>query len=56
MIVSGQNTVVNLPRRLPIHITCLTAWVENGRANFRSDIYKQDEKLLAALTGRDVAW
>jgi murein L,D-transpeptidase YcbB/YkuD len=56
VVVSGQNTVVHLPRRLPIHITYLTAWVENGRANFRSDIYKHDEKLLAALTGRDVAW
>ena len=41
---------------LPIHITYLTAWVENGQVNFRSDVYEQDEKLIDALAGRNLAW
>jgi hypothetical protein len=30
--------------------------VENGRLNFRNDIYDQDKKLIAALNGRQMAW
>ena len=55
-VASGKRTVVGLTTPLPIHITYLTAWVDNGRANFRSDIYKQDEKLVAALAGETIAW
>jgi L,D-transpeptidase YcbB len=55
-VASGKRTVIGLTTPLPIHITYLTAWVDNGRANFRNDIYKQDEKLVAALAGRTIAW
>jgi murein L,D-transpeptidase YcbB/YkuD len=56
VVASGKNTVVNLKTPLPIHITYLTAWVENGVPNFRRDIYEQDAKLLAALNGQALAW
>jgi murein L,D-transpeptidase YcbB/YkuD len=39
-----------------VHISYFTAWVDNGQANFRSDIYEQDEKLVAALAGKTIAW
>ena len=41
---------------LPIHITYLTAWVDDGTPNFRNDIYEQDAKLISALDGRAMAW
>ena len=53
---TGKRTVVNLAEPLPIHITYLTAWVDQGIPNFRSDIYGQDEKLLAALDGQSLSW
>ena len=56
VIASGDRTVVNLTTPLPIHITYLTAWVDDGIPNFRRDIYDQDVKLLAALEGQSVAW
>ena len=46
----------NLRDPLPVHITYLTAWVDNGAANFRQDIYGHDAKLLAALEGKSIAW
>jgi murein L,D-transpeptidase YcbB/YkuD len=56
VIAGGDTTQVNLAAPLPIHITYLTAWVDNGTPNFRADIYEQDAKLLAALDGRSMAW
>ena len=56
VIAGGKNTVVNLVHPLPVHITYLTAWVQNGQVNFRSDVYEQDEKLIDALGGRSMAW
>jgi murein L,D-transpeptidase YcbB/YkuD len=56
VVASGKNTPVQLATPLPVHITYLTAWTESGRVNFRSDIYKHDEKLVAALAGRTMAW
>ena len=56
VIAGGNNTVVNLVHPLPIHITYLTAWVANGRVNFRNDVYEQDAKLIDALAGRSMAW
>ena len=55
-VATGNRTVVNLLTPLPIHITYLTAWVDNGKPNFRNDVYKQDAKLVAALAGRTMAW
>jgi L,D-transpeptidase YcbB len=56
VVASTQRTVVNLQEPLPVHITYLTAWVDNGVANFRQDIYGHDAKLLAALNGKAIAW
>ncbi|CAN5136639.1 L,D-transpeptidase family protein [soil metagenome] len=56
VVADGDRLTVNLAQPLPIHITYLTAWVENGQVNFRNDIYKQDEKLMNALAGRSMAW
>jgi len=56
VVASQKNTVVNLKTPLPIHITYLTAWVESDGVHFSSDIYGHDEKLLAALDGKSLAW
>jgi L,D-transpeptidase YcbB len=56
VVASTKTTVVNLREALPVHITYLTAWVDEGAANFRQDIYGHDAKLLAALEGKAIAW
>jgi murein L,D-transpeptidase YcbB/YkuD len=56
VVASDKRTVVNLKEPLPVHITYMTAWVDNGVANFRQDIYGHDTKLLAALSGKATAW
>jgi murein L,D-transpeptidase YcbB/YkuD len=56
VVACAQRAVVSLEEPLPVHITYLTAWVDNGIANFRQDIYGHDAKLLAALNGKDIAW
>jgi L,D-transpeptidase YcbB len=56
VVASAKTTVVNLREPLPVHITYLTAWVDDGVANFRHDIYGHDAKLLAALEGKAIAW
>jgi murein L,D-transpeptidase YcbB/YkuD len=56
VIASAKTTVVNLREPMPVHITYLTAWVDSGVVNFRSDIYGHDKKLLAALAGKAIEW
>jgi murein L,D-transpeptidase YcbB/YkuD len=56
VVASAKTTVVNLREPLPVHITYLTAWADDGVANFRQDIYGHDAKLLAALEGKAIAW
>jgi murein L,D-transpeptidase YcbB/YkuD len=56
VVASAKTTVVNLREPLPVHITYLTAWADDGVANFRQDIYGHDAKLLAALEGKSIAW
>lgn len=56
VVASLKNTVVNLETPLPVHITYLTAWAEADGVHFSSDIYGHDEKLLAALDGKSLAW
>ncbi len=49
-VASGQRRVINLPRKIPIHLVYLTAWVdEAGEIQFRDDIYGRDDALRAAL-------
>lgn len=55
-LATGERTVVSLQKTLPVHITYLTAWVDDGVPNFRGDIYGHDEKLIAALQGSARAW
>jgi murein L,D-transpeptidase YcbB/YkuD len=56
VVATEKNTVVNLAKPLPVHITYLTAWVDDDGVNFRKDIYDQDAKLVAALDGKSLAW
>lgn len=56
VVDSGKRTVVSLEKPLPVHITYFTAWVDKGLPNFRADVYEQDEKLIAALSGDSIAW
>ena len=56
VVASGERTVVKLETPLPVHITYFTAWVDQGVPNFRNDVYDQDEKLVAALQGKSIAW
>jgi L,D-transpeptidase YcbB len=56
VVASAKTIVVNLREPLAVHITYLTAWVDDGVANFRQDIYGHDAKLLAALEGKSIAW
>jgi murein L,D-transpeptidase YcbB/YkuD len=56
VVASAKTTIVNLRDPLPVHITYLTAWVDDGVLNFRQDIYGHDAKLLAALDGKGKAW
>lgn len=56
LVATQKRTVVNLAEPLPIHITYFTAWIDQGLPNFRSDIYGQDAKLVAALEGQALAW
>lgn len=40
----GKTKYVKVPHPIPIFITYITAWVdENGRVNFRNDVYQLDE-------------
>ncbi len=48
-INSGKNQTLPLGEHIPVHITYITAWVENGRINYRNDIYGHDRRVAAAL-------
>ncbi|RUR34255.1 L,D-transpeptidase family protein [Vreelandella nanhaiensis] len=46
----GSDRNVNLPQRIPVALHYLTAWPNaEGEVEFRSDIYRRDATLLAAL-------
>ncbi len=47
---SGKERTVTLPRPLPVHLQYWTAWADDdGRIQFRRDIYSRDGRLDAAL-------
>jgi len=47
--IGGSNKTFVLDRKIPIHITYITTWVENGRVIYRDDIYGHDRRVAAAL-------
>ena len=45
-IGSKQRRIVNLKKRIPVHISYLTSWVnKDGSVHFRRDVYGRDKKL-----------
>ncbi|MFO1090530.1 MAG: L,D-transpeptidase family protein [Hyphomicrobiales bacterium] len=49
-IDSGQQKIITLKNKIPVHVTYLTAWVDkDGTVNFRRDVYKRDDPLIAAM-------
>ena len=49
----GTHRVVRLPSPIPVHLLYMTAWAdENGRLQFREDIYNRDRDLDKALQNR----
>lgn len=58
MIAAGKTQYVRLPEPLPVYLVYLTGWRDDeGRAQFRDDIYELDRRLalaLEALTPADV--
>jgi murein L,D-transpeptidase YcbB/YkuD len=54
VVASGERTEVTLPEELPVHLTYFTAWVgDDGRVNFREDLYGHDQRLGAALDSQE---
>ncbi|MEL6794532.1 MAG: L,D-transpeptidase family protein, partial [Pseudomonadota bacterium] len=52
---SGERRI-NLQEPVPVHLTYLTAWVdEAGTQQFRDDVYGRDGRILAALKAEGVA-
>lgn len=46
-ISSGETITINLPKRVPIYLTYLTAWVDDqDRIHFAEDVYGRDKRLL----------
>ncbi len=46
----GIEQIVSLPRPIQVHVVYTTAWVdEEGRVQFRPDIYGRDERLAAVF-------
>ncbi len=47
---SNRTKTVKLEQPIPIHITYMTAWVDDqGIVNFRPDIYRRDRQIVNAL-------
>ena len=49
-VAGEQRTEAKLPEPLPVHLTYFTAWVDDdGRVEFRDDLYGHDARLAQAL-------
>lgn len=47
---SGKEKYVTLKETIPVNIVYFTAWVdEQGKLNFRDDVYKRDARLLESI-------
>lgn len=52
-VASGRNQYIPLKRKIPVHVTYFTMWVnDDGKVNYFNDIYSHDKKVIAALNGR----
>jgi murein L,D-transpeptidase YcbB/YkuD len=49
---SGENTRIDFPRKIPVHVVYATAFATDNGIEFRTDVYGRDQKLYAALFGR----
>ncbi|WP_157243435.1 L,D-transpeptidase family protein [Algoriphagus resistens] len=48
-----EETIVELDKKIPVVLLYMTFWADqNGKANFRSDVYDRDEALLKALQSK----
>ena len=50
--IGGDNKTFVLENKIPVHITYITIWVENGRVIYRNDVYGHDRRVAAALGWR----
>jgi len=52
-VETGAETVVKLDAPIPVHITYITAFMDqHGELNYRRDVYGRDRKLITALERR----
>lgn len=49
---SGENTRIEFPRKIPVHVVYATAFATDNGIEFRTDVYGRDQKLYSALFGR----
>ena len=55
-IASGENMTVNLPAKIPVHLTYFTTWTDtSGKLVYLPDIYGRDKRLESALNRIAVA-
>jgi murein L,D-transpeptidase YcbB/YkuD len=55
MIAEGAETDIQFPTFIPVNLTYQTAFVDDdGKLQFRDDIYGRDKALLAILKGSDL--
>lgn len=47
--IGGDNKTFVLENKIPVHITYITTWVEDGRVIYRDDIYGHDRRVAAGL-------
>ncbi|WP_233252513.1 murein L,D-transpeptidase [Maritimibacter sp. 55A14] len=53
---TGRETQINLERKVPVHLTYRTVWVDpKGQVNYRDDVYGRDARIFDALTAAGVA-
>ncbi len=50
--IGGANKTFPLANKIPVHITYITTWVEDGQVIYRDDIYGHDRRVAAALGWR----
>ena len=56
MLAKSGERRVSLKDPVPVHLTYLTAWIDDdGVRQFRDDVYGRDGRILAALVAAGVA-